>query len=382
MSKKMFLIHVPYRVPGGEEIHVEQLRNAYEKIGYEVVLYPEKNKAGANGLWSVFSSLLLSSNLKDFEEIYRREKPAFLHVNNIFPFLGPRFLRFLIKNKIPAMMTIHNHRFFCTNGLALRDQKTCKLCFNEKIPWKSLAYNCNGSFFKTFYHFAALAQIRCGDLYSQAIRYFIAPSPYIQNELLRCGISQAKVLSILHPSQARMQAISNKVKAKYDVIYAGRLSAEKGIDTILALVEKLPDVHFLIIGSGPEEDAVKLTAEKHSNLSYLGQKSHEDVLAYISESKIGILASKCNEILSLFVLELANQGKCCVVSGTESMSKLAESGVMPIRLVQSENVECYAQQILREVRMTSLSEEDKEIIRKKLSMDRFVVELKEAIDKL
>ncbi len=64
---------------------------------------------------------------------------------------------------------------------------------------------------------------------------------------------------------------------KKQIIFVGRLSKEKGIETIVEVSKKLPnDINLLIIGSGPESEKIKKLSETLDNIHYLGYLTHEN----------------------------------------------------------------------------------------------------------
>ena len=69
------------------------------------------------------------------------------------------------------------------------------------------------------------------------------------------------------------------------IIFAGRLSKEKGILTILEAVKELPsDIHLLIIGSGPEENSVIESTKNYENVHFLGYQPKEKTIPLIRGS--------------------------------------------------------------------------------------------------
>ena len=87
------------------------------------------------------------------------------------------------------------------------------------------------------------------------------------------------------------------------IIFAGRLSKEKGILNLLEIAKKLPqDIHLLILGSGPEEDAVKDATKLQSNIHYLGYQPKERTIPLIRGSDVLVQPSLV-EGLSSTILE-------------------------------------------------------------------------------
>jgi glycosyltransferase involved in cell wall biosynthesis len=374
-AMKILIVHVPYEHRGGEEVHVDALVQGYEKIGVTPILYPENRNPPRSLLLKSVQSLLPIDNSPEIEKVWSKHRPAYIHLHNAFPILGPRFFRWAIANKVPLVMTVHNHRLFCTNGLALRNKKICKDCFSSKVAWRPIAYNCNGDWKKTIYHSLALTQMRLQDLYNLAVHRFVAVSPYLQAELVRMGIPQERVLRILNPVfWSEHTPAEVKEGERYDAIYAGRLSQEKGIQELLATIRLLPNVQFLVAGDGPERPKVEAAARDMKNLEFMGAVSHERVLDLISQSRIAVLPSICNEALSTFALEAFSQGKRCVVPALDSTSWLA-SGDFPGHLAKPSDPADLARSIETALESPRIDRQQMADLQKKLGFDRFCSEL-------
>ena len=87
------------------------------------------------------------------------------------------------------------------------------------------------------------------------------------------------------------------------VIYAGRLSKDKGIDILLSSAKYIDkNIHVLILGSGPLVRLVKSVCDRYDNLHYLGYKPRYECLKYIAGSDALILPSRV-EAIPTVVLE-------------------------------------------------------------------------------
>ncbi|MGH2566154.1 MAG: glycosyltransferase family 4 protein, partial [Ginsengibacter sp.] len=79
---------------------------------------------------------------------------------------------------------------------------------------------------------------------------------------------------VIHiPNAIDIHSLPKKIDRQYEkqIIFAGRLSKEKGILDLLEISKNLlDDVHLLIVGSGPEETKVRNACKMKSNLHYLG----------------------------------------------------------------------------------------------------------------
>ncbi len=91
---------------------------------------------------------------------------------------------------------------------------------------------------------------------------------------------------------------------KKQIIYAGRLSKEKGIFDLIKVSEDLPDeIHFIILGNGPEENRIKDLVKKKPNIHYLGYQPKEKTIPLIRGSDILIKTSLMEGGLNTTLLE-------------------------------------------------------------------------------
>lgn len=118
-----------------------------------------------------------------------------------------------------------------------------------------------------------------------------------------------------------------------DVLYVGRLSPEKGIDTLLDAAGRLPDgARLTIVGHGALEPEVRAAAAAAApgRIEFLGQRSQPEVLALWRRAKVAVLPSY-SDPFPFTVLEALSQGTPVVgsaVSGIPEMVTDGESGFL------------------------------------------------------
>ena len=90
------------------------------------------------------------------------------------------------------------------------------------------------------------------------------------------------------------------------IIFAGRLSKEKGITTLLEVAEQLPDdIHLLVLGAGPEENKINDAVKSKKNLHFLGYQPKEKTVPLIRGSDILIQTSLVEGISSTLLEAMA-----------------------------------------------------------------------------
>jgi len=118
--------------------------------------------------------------------------------------------------------------------------------------------------------------------------------------------------------------IFQKEKAKIfgDLLYVGRFSEEKNIQTLIKALKKLkddfPQIKLNLVGSGPEEEKlIKIVKEFNleNNIQFLGHLKREEIFALYQSHKILVLPSKI-ESLGLVIIEALSQNIVPIVRET------------------------------------------------------------------
>lgn len=128
------------------------------------------------------------------------------------------------------------------------------------------------------------------------------------------------------------------------VIFAGRLSKEKGTETLVKICENLSsEINLIIIGEGPEVDNIKKIESEHENIHYLGSKNHEQTISLIKGSDV-LIQPSLSEGISSTILE-AMACKTAVIAsdlgGNKELMKNNESGI----LIEPTNHEMFCEKI-------------------------------------
>ena len=149
------------------------------------------------------------------------------------------------------------------------------------------------------------------------------------------------------PNAIDLNIIPKKSPRQFEnqMIFAGRLSKEKGIEILLETVTHLPDnYHLLIAGSGPLEEKVRNMAAKKTNVHYLGYQSKQNVLSLIQGSDL-LIQPSLEEGMSSTLLEAMACGTCILASNIEGISEIIENNKNGV-LVEPNNSDELSNKIL------------------------------------
>ncbi len=372
------VVHVPYRFVGGEDLYVQMLRARYEALGMKVTNIPAADSP-SDLLLSAARSLTVG-RVSEWDSIYKSNSIDFIHVNNIHAALGPAFLRWIINRNIPAVMTVHNHRFYCTNGLALYGNEACKACRPKPSLLRPILKNCNSSLPKSIYHSTAMMEIRRSDLLRKAIALFLAPSPYIARELQIAGVPLERIR--IFPHAVKLDQISTPPKiTPPDVVFVGRISPEKGVMHLVSAARLLPEVTFAIVGEGPLEQELRKAIAKSPNIRFYGKMERPDSLALMKSAKVACVPSVCHESFSLVAAEALSFGLHLVVPDTHSFIHYRETPVNAVTAIVT-NPESLAYSISTALELPPRTESETTALRNRFSVQKFQDRLRQIVNEV
>ena len=128
------------------------------------------------------------------------------------------------------------------------------------------------------------------------------------------------------------------------IIFAGRLSKEKGIDSLIKIANNLPqDTHLMILGTGPEEEKIKNLEKSQNNVHFLGYQSKENTIALIAGSDI-LIQPSLKEGISSTILEAMALKTAVITSSVGGTNEFIENGKNGISIEPS-NITTFTEKI-------------------------------------
>ncbi|NNF67202.1 MAG: glycosyltransferase, partial [Gammaproteobacteria bacterium] len=91
------------------------------------------------------------------------------------------------------------------------------------------------------------------------------------------------------------------------ITFAGRLAAEKNLESIIAAAETMSQLQFRIAGDGPQQAQVRDAATRIANLQYLGWRPRSEMPALIDDTDLLILPSHVESFGTIALEAMARQ---------------------------------------------------------------------------
>jgi len=322
---RILFAHSFYRVPGGEDRHVQDQVELVSRSHSVDALF-ESNRELSPGPRAAGQMLYSSSKRRKAGAAMDRFAPDVVHVHNIYPSLGPAVLLAAGERGVPVVMTVHNLRLRCPNGLMFTDKALCRRCESGNYL-NALMHPC----FPTHKQAGAYATIlwihRFVMRLNDRVARFIAPSEFVRFRLREWGIPGERIRLVRHFVQSPRNLIPEAVSGRYG-LFLGRLSAEKGLAGLLMALQRAGDPPFLIAGDGPlKGELVRLARGLSlSNTRFLGQRPHPEMAGLLAGARYVALPSISEEASPLAALEALSAGRPLLVSDRGSLPEFVARG--------------------------------------------------------
>jgi glycosyltransferase involved in cell wall biosynthesis len=249
--------------------------------------------------------------------------PDVLHFHNIYGRLTTSILGEARKRGIPAVLTVHDYKLVCPSYLMLRNGKPCTACLDGGY-YRCAVYKCHKQNRAASIVYSAEAyRARFSDSYG-AISAFLCPSRFIADLLVKSGIDPARV--VYQPNCVDPDAYNPAYEGQY-VLYTGRLSHEKGIETLVDAVAGT-DIPLRIAGSGPMEDVLrnKTTQRGQTNVIFEGHCGGDKLAELYRNAAFVAVPSEWYENAPMSVLEAFAYGKPAVATAIGGLPELVVNG--------------------------------------------------------
>jgi glycosyltransferase involved in cell wall biosynthesis len=300
---KILLCHNFYQQPGGEDRVFEDEGGLLEGQGHAVLRYTADNRAiRGRGAGLACRTIWNHDTYRAVLRLLRVERPDVVHCHNIFPLLSPSLYYAAARQGVPVVQTLHNYRLLCPGGFFLKDDHLCEVCSTRLLAWPAVRKRCyRGSLAATSVAAATIAVHRAWGTWRNCVSLYCAPSAFCRNKFIEAGFPEGDI--VVKTNFVRATCKPPSAPGDY-VLFVGRLSREKGIETLLqawsASEGRLP---LKIAGDGPLKDFVLERARSNSHVHFLGKVDAAEVARLMRGARCLVVPSLWYEVSSRVAIE-------------------------------------------------------------------------------
>lgn len=326
---KILLVHNTYQQPGGEDVVFRQEQELLRRAGHHVVTYCRSNWEIARLKHvALLARMVWAPDTKhEITNLIHREKPDLAHVHNTFLMVSPSVYTACKRTGTPVVQTLHNYRLFCPAANFYRSGHACEECV-ERGLFRSVYYGCYRQSRAQTGGVALMLQVhRLLRTSARLVDAFIALTEFARQKFIACGLPPERIISkpnFVYPDPG--EQLSN---GRQHALFVGRLSAEKGLNTLMAAWGLLGNrVPLKVIGDGPP--AGQLAAHAGWNglrsVCFEGRLGRAEASQAIKGARFLILPSECYENFPMSIAEAFACGVPVICSRLGAMQEIVADG--------------------------------------------------------
>lgn len=320
------VVHNEYGGFSGEEAVVKALVRLLSARGHSVVPFARRSaEIGSMRLGKTrafFSGVYSWSARRRMRELLRESRPDVVHVHNVYPLISASVLAECRRAGVPVVMTVHNYRLVCPNGLHMVDGQVCERCCGGREYWCILR-NCTGEVPKSIGYALRNYVARKWRLFLDNVTLYAALTEFQRQRLIAAGFPADRIEVM--PNMAVPVKANVDVRLGDYVGYAGRISPEKGLPSLMAAARMSPEIIFKAAGS--YERMPDLPQQTAANFEFLGHLNAESLREFYAGSRIVVLPSTWFEGFPGVLTEAMLHSKPIVCSRIGGLPEIVGDGV-------------------------------------------------------
>jgi glycosyltransferase involved in cell wall biosynthesis len=322
---RVLSVHNTYKIRGGEDESRESEERLLRSHGHDVQVYEENNSqieaigAAAMAIRTIWSS----ESYQAVRQILATSRCDLMHVQNFFPQISPSVYYAAKAEGVPVVQTLRNYRLLCPNALFFREGRVCEDCIGKAVPYPGIVHSCyrenRAASAVTATMITAHRALRT---WTQQVDLYIALTEFARQKFIQGGLPAEKI--VVKPNFVEPDPGIGAGQGGY-ALFVGRLSVEKGLDTLLSAWEQLKHpMPLKIVGEGPLADQVAAATQRSPKIEWLGRRPMPEVHQLMGEATVLIFPSKWYETFGRVAVEAFAKGTPVIAAQIGAIAELVE----------------------------------------------------------
>lgn len=320
---------IPFSIHSNKNVETEYSKYFVEPIGSRDATYFEECKKTPKVIWQMLTRSIYSVEV---EKAIRKEiaevKPDLVYIIHFVNKLSPSVICGAKKMGKPVVLRLSDYFLLCPRFDFMYEKKPCEECLHKGYRTCIQRRCVKGSLFASAVRVFSMKVHSLLNIYKD-VDAFITPSEFLKKKLVENGFDCSKINCI--PTFTASKSEVGEPRIGDYGLYFGRITEEKGVETVVRAFEKLPDHQVKIMGDDTTEEAKRLiryTEEKNlKNIEFVGFKSGVELEEIIKGARYTLIPSIWYDNLPNTALESLQYSKPVIASNIGSLPELVEDGV-------------------------------------------------------
>jgi glycosyltransferase involved in cell wall biosynthesis len=324
----VLMLHNSYQFRGGEDESFESEVRMLCDAGHFVDTIRLKNdEVEQIGSFNVALQSIWSKPSYDLVDRKLSERQFdVLHVQNFFPLISPSVYSAARKHGVAVVQTLRNYRLLCPSTTLFRNGRICEDCLHKTFKYPGVVHAC---YRNSVLSSAAVATMTAfhslKGTWRNAIDLYISLTHSSRQKFVEAGLPADKMIvkgNFVHPDPGPGDGKEGFV------LFAGRLTREKGLETLLKAwtLLKIPTA-LKIVGDGLLAPEVREFCRQNPTAEWLGTKSSSELKDLMGAASLFVFPSEWYEPFGRVAIESFAKGTPVVASNMAAMAEIVEDGV-------------------------------------------------------
>jgi glycosyltransferase involved in cell wall biosynthesis len=260
--------------------------------------------------------------------LVERFRPDVVHLHNVYEKVTFSVVDALRRRGVPTVLTLHDYRAICPNGLLLAADGLCHRCLGRGLYWHAIRHRClKGPVTRTLKSSAEASLNRLRRQY-QRVDAVVAPSRFMMQKLCQAELSTAPVHFIPNPVELAPIGPRPPLGVPVRFLFFGRLVPEKGLDILLTASRFVdPGIRITVAGGGPMAAHVASRVGAATlPVDVVGQLDRRGIAHQLQSSTAALVPSLWYENCPLSILEAHASALPVIASNLGGMGELVTDG--------------------------------------------------------
>lgn len=346
---RVLLVNKFYDLRGGTERVLFDLEEGLRERGHEVAVFANRDSRNRPSAWSEwfaperdYAHPTLAQRLHYARAtIYDRAaraalarlldefRPDIVHFHNIYHQLSPSLLDETRDRDLPSVLTLHDYKLACPVYRLFRDGEVCTRCVGTRTPLWCGVHGCSRDSRAESWLLALESTIhRWRGSWERGVGRFLCPSRFLRDLMVRQGLAPNRLEIVRNAPRHVPPLPSADARADRPILlFAGRISPEKGVRVLLEAARRVPEVELRIAGTGPDEEALRVSSADLPQVHWLGHLESEALDRERDRAWAVAVPSLWYENAPLSVVEAELAGRPVLAADHGGLPEMCESGV-------------------------------------------------------